>query len=633
MMRKHLRLTMSVLAAGVVAAGCADRVPTRSDAVPEGPSASTFVNISTVVGAGGSLFGVNSAGLMVGFIPVAGVPRAYAYSTALGSVTLPTLNAGTKVIPARDTAFGVNRQGQVVGTSNNAAGVARPVLWNTTSSPPQDLGTSGPGYALDINNDGMVVGWWHNTGSTFLRAFVWTAAGGFVDPLGPSQGGKARGVNDDGVVVGEVNVGGVLRAFRWTAAGGLQVLGTLGGTSSVAYDVAPNGRIVGASTTSTGETHAFIWWPEFDRMDDLGTLGGTESVALSTSNVVVVGYSTVTPGGPRHAIAWRTRTVTVRDQGTDGGTQAIMRAINNDGLVAGNVLDSLGASSRVHWQLTEVNTNPDVYFTAAPPTIVEGSTVTFGYGAIDDEDELSYRWDFGNGGQYFVRTATPPPVTRTYQDNGSYAVSVTVADPSAETDVASTTVVVTNRAPTGTFRSPASPVAEGSPFPVSVVGVSDAQVDRSAGIQASFNCGDGVWLAYSLAHSHTCTAPGTEGSYTVGVRLRDKDGAITQYTRPLTVINAPPTVVVTAADSSITLGQLVTVQGSFNDPGTGDGPFSFRIDWADGRHTDGTLAAEGAVPPVQHRYITAGTRSVRLSVTDAARAIGLSSLMTITVSP
>jgi probable HAF family extracellular repeat protein len=631
MMSKRLRMAGSLLAA-VLAAGCTSDVPTRT-AVPDDASTSTFVNTHIVIGPGGALLGVNSSGLMVGSHPVAGAPRAFAYSTATGPVTLTTLAAGTKVLPPRDTAYAVNRSGVIVGTSNNAAGTSRPVRWLNASAAPQDLGTPGSGGALDINNDGMIVGWWSNPGSTFVRALVLTSTGSFIDPL-VGNSGKAWGVNDDGVVVGEIELGGgVSRAFRWTAADGMQILGTLGGTSSVAYDVAPSGRIVGASTTSTGETHAFIWYPEFDRMDDLGTLGGTESVALATNGVVVVGYSTTTPGGPRHAFAWRTRTRTIRDQGTDGGVHATMRAVNQYNLAVGSALDSASASSRVYWQLTEVNTNPTVYFTATPATINEGQFVSFSYNAFDDEDELTYRWDFGNGTGYVPFSFTPPPTSRAYHDNGTYPVSVIVADPSGETDTATTTVTVLNIAPTGTFRTPPLPLPEGSTFSISVVGVTDAQIDRSAGIQASFNCGNGVWLAYSTTHAQSCTAPGTPGTITVGVRLRDKDFAVTEYTRNLTVINAPPAVTLTPVSSTtITLGETFTAQGMFTDGGTGDGPYSFRFTWGDTRRTDGVLNAPGPIPPVQHRYLTTGTFQVRLSVTDVD-GTGQSSIVNVTVNP
>jgi probable HAF family extracellular repeat protein len=61
-------------------------------------------------------------------------------------------------------------------------------------------------------------------------------------------------------------------------------LGTLGGTYSEPHDsgsaLNASGQIVGASTTTSGEFHAFLWSPQ-DGMIDLGTLGGLYSYALA----------------------------------------------------------------------------------------------------------------------------------------------------------------------------------------------------------------------------------------------------------------------------------------------------------------------------------------------------------------
>jgi probable HAF family extracellular repeat protein len=55
--------------------------------------------------------------------------------------------------------------------------------------------------------------------------------------------------------------------------GNLTDLGTLGGTFSTAYGINSNGRIVGLSTTASGERHAFYW--QSGVMTDMGTLGGS----------------------------------------------------------------------------------------------------------------------------------------------------------------------------------------------------------------------------------------------------------------------------------------------------------------------------------------------------------------------
>ena len=69
-------------------------------------------------------------------------------------------------------------------------------------------------------------------------------------------------------------------AFSWTQADGMVDLGTLGGTSSIAFAVNEGGQVVGDSRTAgDAATHAFSWTEE-GGMVDLGTLGGTFSSPL-----------------------------------------------------------------------------------------------------------------------------------------------------------------------------------------------------------------------------------------------------------------------------------------------------------------------------------------------------------------
>lgn len=75
---------------------------------------------------------------------------------------------------------------------------------------------------------------------------------------------KAYALNDLGQVVGESSG----KAFLYSG-GTLQDLGTLGGTTAVAYGINNSGVVVGASTFSSGASHAFSW---NGVQQDLGTL-------------------------------------------------------------------------------------------------------------------------------------------------------------------------------------------------------------------------------------------------------------------------------------------------------------------------------------------------------------------------
>jgi probable HAF family extracellular repeat protein len=109
-------------------------------------------------------------------------------------------------------------------------------------------------------------------------------------------------------------------------------LGTLGGSETRAY-AENNRRIVGASQTADGETHAFKY--EGGVMIDLGTLGGTTSWAFAVnSDGTVVGSAFVGGDVATHAFLW-TEDGGMLDLGTLGGTYSRGSGINNAGQVVG----------------------------------------------------------------------------------------------------------------------------------------------------------------------------------------------------------------------------------------------------------------------------------------------------------
>jgi probable HAF family extracellular repeat protein len=85
-------------------------------------------------------------------------------------------------------------------------------------------------------------------------------------------------------------------------------LGTLGGALAQAFGLDARSQIVGASTTASGDVHAFQW--EKGAMIDLGTLPGglTSSAAAINSRAQVVGRAD-TAAGETHAVLWTKKSV------------------------------------------------------------------------------------------------------------------------------------------------------------------------------------------------------------------------------------------------------------------------------------------------------------------------------------
>jgi probable HAF family extracellular repeat protein len=128
-------------------------------------------------------------------------------------------------------------------------------------------------------------------------------------------------------------------------------LGTLGGNYASASAINDRGQVVGASTTTSGEGHAFLW--QDGTMTDLGTLGGGGSGADAINDEgQIVGMAADPPGGPDiifdqgRGFVWQDGVM--RDLGIDfdGQHGAGLAAMNE----RGQVIVTTGALDAVLWQ-------------------------------------------------------------------------------------------------------------------------------------------------------------------------------------------------------------------------------------------------------------------------------------------
>jgi probable HAF family extracellular repeat protein len=177
----------------------------------------------------------------------------------------------------------INDNGEVVGGSGTCATFNTIYLYNLVpvhallweKGKATDLsnlggttGQAGGNIALDINNQGQVVGNSDLPGDTTFHAFLWTRRTGMQD-LGTLSGDVASlsiSINDAGSVVGaSLDANFNLRAFLWEKSV-MTDLNTLIVGNSPLYllsgcSINSRGEITGLGLTSTGEIHTYLATP------------------------------------------------------------------------------------------------------------------------------------------------------------------------------------------------------------------------------------------------------------------------------------------------------------------------------------------------------------------------------------
>lgn len=215
------------------------------------------------------------------------------------------------------------------------------------------------------------------------------------------------------------------------------------------------------------------------------------------------------------------------------------------------VTDHKGARSQpASTTVAVLNNTPPVAAAGGPYSGTEGAAVAFdGRGSSDaDGDALTYAWAFGDG-----TTGTGAQPTHVYAQNGSYTVTLTVTDAQgASSAPATTTATVANVVPTVSATLSASSIVAGTA--VTLSGSFTDPGTQDGPWATTIVWGDGS--ANTVGSAATATTPvsathtyATAGSYTVTLRVTDRDGGEGSAQRTLTVTApATSTVILIAGD-------------------------------------------------------------------------------------
>ena len=253
-------------------------------------------------------------------------------------------------------------------------------------------------------------------------------------------------------------------------------------------------------------------------------------------------------------------------------------------------------------------------------TVYKGETVTLnGTGSYDPDGEITwYKWDFNNDGIWDAQgnASVASIVTTTYTSAGIYTVVLSVEDnyipPDSDTDTCIITVYT--QSPIADADGPYY-INEGDGVSLDGSGSYDPdgsiaswQWDLDDDGQYDDANGETPYISWS---SLKALGIDDDGTYTIGLKVTDNDGASNTTTTSITVSNTPPTISGTPDKVGDEGSPITFVAGTVYDPG--DDTFEYRWDWNNDGVYDTTWSSS---PTKQHTWDDDYSGIVRVQVRD-----------------
>ncbi|MCP5224097.1 MAG: cadherin-like domain-containing protein [Thauera sp.] len=303
-----------------------------------------------------------------------------------------------------------------------------------------------------------------------------------------------------------------------------------------------------------------------------------------------------------------------------------------DRTITVTVSDEDGGSSTTTKTVTVNNVAP-VAAVSGAATVAEAASYTLSVGAVVDPgtDSVSgYSIDWGDGS---VVSFTPAEwavaagsFSHVYGDGGlggtPVQITVRATDEDGEHVLGTQAVTVENAAPSAVLGG-ADASDEGASYVLSLAGSDPAGGADTLSYSIDWGDGSSVQvlsaaeldaLGGNVAHvfADDEDGPVNASDRTITVTVSDEDGGSSTTTKTVTVNNVAPTIDATGATTA-TAGLAYTLDlSNYFDPGAdtllADG---IEVDWG-----DGTVTQVGTPGELNHTYASAGTPTIRVSLTD-----------------
>jgi ELWxxDGT repeat protein len=378
-----------------------------------------------------------------------------------------------------------------------------------------------------------------------------------------------------------------------------------GAASSATYPAAPAITQAGdylffaATSAATGLE---LWTVLLNRAP--GADAGADQMVDESEPVTLDGTASSDPDADDLTYEWRDETQTLLGD-EDTITISLAPGIHDITLTVSD--GELTATDTVR---IRVGNSVPVASAGGPYAAVRNALIAFSGAASTDveNDPLTYEWDFGDG-----TLGTGPSPLHAYQSLGTFTVTLTVHDGFDSSAPVSTTVTITNQAPSAHAGGPYNSV-RGSD--VSFIGTGSFDPDADA-LTYAWDFGDGsTGTGAAPVHAYA-----TLGTFTVTLTVHDGTDTSAPTTALVTIANQAPTADAGGPYQGVR-NTAITLHGA-NSSDPDDDELTYAWDFGDG--TTGT----GQQP--EHAYTALGTFTVTLIVSDGVDTSDpVSSTVTIT---